>query len=107
MLLSNYVPEVNRKEECSELQMIINSENTTKNGDNGNNGDNRKWDLDKKNDTWHHSTVWIDFSKIWEKAWSIYPDRNQANQINPSPVPDKNWHEARIKLINSQIQVTT
>jgi hypothetical protein len=37
-----------------------------------------------------HSTVRIKFSENWRKTQAVYPDRNQANQINPSPVPDEN-----------------
>ena len=50
-----------------------------------------------------HRTVRIDFFKILQKALSIYPDKNQANQTNPYLVPDKNLPKVGIEPTFSAI----
>ena len=51
----------------------------------------RNPDRNWQNFQFSHSTVRIDFKKIWQKAKFVYPDRNQAKFDNPLPHPDKNW----------------
>ena len=60
-------------------------------------------DPDRISQNFHfsHRTVRIDFSKFCQTAVAVIPDRNQANYINPSPVPDKNSREAGFEPINS------
>ena len=44
-----------------------------------------------------HRAVRIEFSKIWQKARSDFPDKNLADQINPYPDLDKKCGKSEVR----------